>query len=169
MKINSSVAGAGDWRVWYPGQRSSRQWACCPSLRACGCLDSRCRNVNQCLCSWRNGWRAADDASTFSSCPPQCVDFPDGDFHAWQRTFRHRAGLYDPDAFTHFDQPESRGIFWFGSVVAASVVPKHKQASAVATMFMGLTTANIGGVPAATGWAKPSAGGCHFWQQRGWA
>ena len=29
-------------------------------------------------------------------------------------TFRHRAGLYDPDAFTHFDQPESRGIFWFG-------------------------------------------------------
>lgn len=49
-----------------------------------------------------------------SSCPPQCVDFPDGDFHAWQRTFRHRAGLYDPDAFTHFDQPESRGIFWFG-------------------------------------------------------
>ena len=37
-----------------------------------------------------------------------------------------------------------------GSVVAASVVPKHKQASAVATMFMGLTLANIGGVPAAT-------------------
>ncbi|MFV2735203.1 MFS transporter, partial [Escherichia coli] len=34
--------------------------------------------------------------------------------------------------------------------VAASVVPKHKQASAVATMFMGLTLANIGGVPAAT-------------------
>lgn len=22
--------------------------------------------------------------------------------------------LYDPDAFTHFDQPESRSIFWFG-------------------------------------------------------
>ncbi len=47
-----------------------------------------------------------------------------------------------------------------GSVVAASVVPKHKQASAVATMFMGLTIANIGGVPAATGLAKPSVGGC---------
>ena len=76
--------------------------------------DSRCRNVNQCLCSWRNGGRAADDASTFSSCPPQCVDFPDGDFHARQRTFRHRAELYDPDAFSHFDQPESRSIFWFG-------------------------------------------------------
>ncbi len=41
-------------------------------------------------------------------------------------------------------------FFGSGSVVAASVVPKHKQASAVATMFMGLTIANIGGVPAAT-------------------
>ncbi|MFX6671877.1 MFS transporter, partial [Acinetobacter baumannii] len=28
-------------------------------------------------------------------------------------------------------------FFGLGSVVAASVVPKHKQASAVATMFMG--------------------------------
>jgi DHA1 family inner membrane transport protein len=35
-------------------------------------------------------------------------------------------------------------FFGLGSVVAASVVPKHKQASAVATMFMGLTLANIG-------------------------
>lgn len=41
-------------------------------------------------------------------------------------------------------------FFGLGSVVAASVVPRHKQASAVATMFMGLTLANIGGVPAAT-------------------
>lgn len=41
-------------------------------------------------------------------------------------------------------------FFGLGSVVAASVVAKHKQASAVATMFMGLTIANIGGVPAAT-------------------
>jgi MFS transporter, DHA1 family, inner membrane transport protein len=41
-------------------------------------------------------------------------------------------------------------FFGLGSVVAASVVPRHKQASAVATMFMGLTIANIGGVPAAT-------------------
>ena len=37
-------------------------------------------------------------------------------------------------------------FFGLGSVVAASVVPKHKQASAVATMFMGLTIANIGGL-----------------------
>ena len=41
-------------------------------------------------------------------------------------------------------------FFGLGSLVAASVVPKNKQASAVATMFMGLTIANIGGVPAAT-------------------
>jgi DHA1 family inner membrane transport protein len=41
-------------------------------------------------------------------------------------------------------------FFGIGAVVAASVVPKDKQASAIATMFMGLTIANIGGVPAAT-------------------
>jgi len=41
-------------------------------------------------------------------------------------------------------------FFGLGSIVAASVVPRDKQASAVATMFMGLTIANIGGVPAAT-------------------
>ncbi|WP_043308492.1 MFS transporter [Pseudomonas sp. ML96] len=41
-------------------------------------------------------------------------------------------------------------FFGIGAVVAASVVPRDKQASAIATMFMGLTLANIGGVPAAT-------------------
>lgn len=41
-------------------------------------------------------------------------------------------------------------FFGLGSVVAASVVPKHKQASAVDHVFiLGLTIANIG-VPAAT-------------------
>lgn len=40
--------------------------------------------------------------------------------------------------------------FGLGSVVAASLVPKERQASAVATMFMGLTIANVGGVPLAT-------------------
>ncbi|MFS8929606.1 MFS transporter [Cupriavidus taiwanensis] len=55
-------------------------------------------------------------------------------------------------------------FFGLGAVVAASVVPKEKQASAVATMFMGLTIANIGGVPAATwigqqvGWRLAFAG-----------
>jgi DHA1 family inner membrane transport protein len=41
-------------------------------------------------------------------------------------------------------------FFGLGSVLAASLVPKDKQASAVATMFLGLTIANIGGVPGAT-------------------
>jgi len=41
-------------------------------------------------------------------------------------------------------------FFGIGSVVAASLVPADKRAGAVATMFMGLTIANIGGVPAAT-------------------
>ncbi|MGB6008998.1 MFS transporter [Castellaniella sp.] len=41
-------------------------------------------------------------------------------------------------------------FFGIGAVVAASVVPKDRQASAIAAMFMGLTVANIGGVPAAT-------------------
>ena len=54
-------------------------------------------------------------------------------------------------------------FFGIGSVVAASLVPRERQASAVAMMFMGLTIANIGGVPAATwvsdhlGW-RPSFG-----------
>jgi DHA1 family inner membrane transport protein len=41
-------------------------------------------------------------------------------------------------------------FFGIGSVVAASLVPREKQASALATVFTGLTVANIGGVPAAT-------------------
>ncbi|MBA8837538.1 MFS transporter [Ochrobactrum sp. RH2CCR150] len=55
-------------------------------------------------------------------------------------------------------------FFGLGAVVAASVVPPAKRASAVATMFMGLTIANIGGVPAATwigqqiGWRMSFAG-----------
>ena len=49
-------------------------------------------------------------------------------------------------------------FFGLGSVLAASLVPKDKQASAVAAMFLGLTVANIGGVPAAT-WVG---------QQMGW-
>ncbi|WP_180084916.1 MFS transporter [Acinetobacter sp. YH12145] len=48
-------------------------------------------------------------------------------------------------------------FFSLGSVVAASVVPKDKQASAVAMMFMGLTIANIGGVPLAT-WVGQNIG-----------
>lgn len=51
----------------------------------------------------------------------------------------------------------NHGAFSGGSVVAASIVPAHKQASAVATMFMGLTIANIGGVPLAT-WVGQNIG-----------
>ncbi len=55
-------------------------------------------------------------------------------------------------------------FFGLGSVLAAQLVPKDKQASAVATMLMGLTIANIGGVPVATwighqiGWRMAFAG-----------
>lgn len=55
-------------------------------------------------------------------------------------------------------------FFGIGSIVATSVVPKDKQASAIAMMFMGLTIANIGGVPLATwvgqhiGWRNAFAG-----------
>ncbi|MFO9746925.1 MFS transporter [Providencia pseudovermicola] len=38
-------------------------------------------------------------------------------------------------------------FFGLGALVAANVVPPSKQASAIAAMFMGLTIANIGGVP----------------------
>jgi DHA1 family inner membrane transport protein len=48
-------------------------------------------------------------------------------------------------------------FFGLGSVAATLVVPKDKQASAVATMLSGLTIANIGGVPAAT-WAGQMIG-----------
>ena len=40
-------------------------------------------------------------------------------------------------------------FFGVGSIVAASLVPPHRQAGAVAAMFMGLTIANVVGVPLA--------------------
>lgn len=52
----------------------------------------------------------------------------------------------------------NHGVFFgIGSIVATSVVAKDKQASAVAMMFMGLTIANIGGVPMAT-WVGQNIG-----------
>ena len=45
----------------------------------------------------------------------------------------------------------SHGAFFgLGALMAASLVPPGRQASAIATMFLGLTVANIGGVPVAT-------------------
>jgi DHA1 family inner membrane transport protein len=48
-------------------------------------------------------------------------------------------------------------FFGVGSVVAASLVPENRRAGAMATMFMGLTLANVGGVPLAA-WVGDVAG-----------
>lgn len=48
-------------------------------------------------------------------------------------------------------------FFGVGSIVAASLVPPQRQAGAVAAMFMGLTIANVVGVPLAT-WAGEQLG-----------
>ena len=48
-------------------------------------------------------------------------------------------------------------FFGVGAIVAAGLVPKNKQAGAVAAMFMGLTLANVVGVPLAT-WAGDQIG-----------
>jgi len=54
-------------------------------------------------------------------------------------------------------------FFGVGSIVAASLVPPQRQASAVATMFMGLTIATVVGVPLAT-WAGEHLGWrASFW------
>jgi DHA1 family inner membrane transport protein len=55
-------------------------------------------------------------------------------------------------------------FFGVGSVVAASLVPAEKRASAVAAMFTGLTIATIGGVPLAN-WAADAFG----WRTTFWA
>jgi DHA1 family inner membrane transport protein len=59
----------------------------------------------------------------------------------------------------------SHGAFFgVGSVVAASLVPKAKQASAIALMFTGLTVANVLGVPGGT-----ALGQRFGWQSTFWA
>lgn len=59
----------------------------------------------------------------------------------------------------------SHGAFFgIGAIVATTLVPEHKKASAIALMFSGLTIANIMGVPAGT-WI-----GQHFgWRATFWA
>jgi DHA1 family inner membrane transport protein len=54
-------------------------------------------------------------------------------------------------------------FFGVGSIVAASLVPPQRQAGAVAAMFMGLTIANVVGVPLAT-WAGDVMG----WRSAFW-
>ena len=54
-------------------------------------------------------------------------------------------------------------FFGVGSIVAASLVAPNRQAGAVAAMFMGLTIANVVGVPLAT-WAGDALGWrASFW------
>lgn len=48
-------------------------------------------------------------------------------------------------------------FFGVGAIVVAGLVPKNRQAGAVAAMFMGLTIANVVGVPLAT-WAGDQIG-----------
>lgn len=62
----------------------------------------------------------------------------------------------------------SHGAFFgVGAVVAASVVPPHRRASAVSLMFMGLTLANVGGVPLAS-WVGEHVGWrTAFWGMAG--
>ncbi|WP_018391592.1 MFS transporter [Ancylobacter sp. FA202] len=54
-------------------------------------------------------------------------------------------------------------FFGVGSIVAASLVPANRRAGAVAAMFMGLTIANVVGVPLAT-WAGDLIG----WRSAFW-
>ncbi|WP_010185871.1 MFS transporter [Sphingomonas sp. PAMC 26605] len=54
-------------------------------------------------------------------------------------------------------------FFGVGSIVAASLVPPERRAGAVAAMFMGLTIANVVGVPLAT-WAGAALG----WRSAFW-
>ena len=56
-----------------------------------------------------------------------------------------------------------RAFFDVGSTVAASLVSAERRAGAVATMFLGLTIANVAGVPLAT-WAGEHLGWhASFW------
>lgn len=54
-------------------------------------------------------------------------------------------------------------FFGVGSVVAASLVPPERKAGAVATMFMGLTIANVVGVPLATWTGEHLGWRMSFW------
>lgn len=59
-------------------------------------------------------------------------------------------------------------FFGVGSVVAASVVAPDKRASAVAAMFMGLTLANVAGVPLAPWIGETLGWRTAFWGIAGW-
>ncbi len=54
-------------------------------------------------------------------------------------------------------------FFGVGAIVAASLVPPNRQAAAVAAMFMGLTIANVVGVPLATWVGEQLGWRASFW------
>nr|WP_322786364.1 MFS transporter [Aureimonas ureilytica] len=74
------------------------------------------------------------------------------------------AGGYDMLLWSRIVTSFNHGAFFgVGSVVAASLVPEHRKAAAVATMFSGLAIANVVGVPLAS-WAGEHLGWrASFW------
>jgi DHA1 family inner membrane transport protein len=71
---------------------------------------------------------------------------------------------YDMLLFARIITSLNHGAFFgVGSIVAAGLVSQDKRAGAVAAMFMGLTIANVGGVPLAT-WVGEVAG----WRMAFW-
>lgn len=54
-------------------------------------------------------------------------------------------------------------FFGVGSVVAASLAPAHRRAAAISVMFMGLTIANVVGVPLATWTGEAIGWRAAFW------
>lgn len=113
--------------------------------------------VDQRLCLRRGARSAAHDPDDRPRTAPDPADRPDGHLHAGQSSggrldqLRHVAG----GPTDHLAEP--RCLFGVGAIVAAGLVPENKRAGAVAAMFMGLTIANVVGVPLAT-WAGDQIG-----------
>ncbi len=108
--------------------------------------------------------RTGDDAGFRPLRQAHRTDAAHGHLHARQSAVGVGSG-YTTLLLARLVTSLNHGAFFgLGAVVAASVVPPEKRASAVATMFMGLTIANVGGVPAATwvgqqiGWRMAFAG-----------
>jgi DHA1 family inner membrane transport protein len=74
----------------------------------------------------------------------------DGHFHRRQYPVCDRAGLCEPMIARVITLFAHGSFFGIGSVVAASLVPQNKRASAIALMFTGLALANVLGVPLGT-------------------
>ncbi|MDH0303586.1 MULTISPECIES: MFS transporter [unclassified Pseudomonas] len=78
------------------------------------------------------------------------------------------AGDYDLLMFARVVTALCHGAFFgIGSVVAASLVPANRRASAVALMFTGLTLANVLGVPLGTALGQVAGWRSTFWAVTG--